>query len=111
MAFAGPRIYTSPRVRLTAGWDNLKQNDTVTKNPLTPTPKLITIEAGPHSLRAALNDTDTAGKIFALLPLEAVGNTWGDEIYFGVGIDAALEDGQAIVQVGDLGFWPTGNVF
>ena len=62
-------------------------------------------------MQAELNDTDTAGKIFTVLPLEAAGNTWGDEIYFMVPVDAALEDGQEVVQVGDIGFWPTGNAF
>jgi hypothetical protein len=38
---------------------------------------------------------------------------WGDEIYFRIPeeLDLALEDGQDVVEVGDLGYWPVGNAF
>jgi uncharacterized protein len=74
-------------------------------------PGTITIQAGGHTLQAELNDTRTATAILEALPIEVAGNTWGDEIYFEIPVDEELEDGQEVVEVGDLGFWPTGNAF
>lgn len=60
---------------------------------------------------ATLNDTETAATIAAALPIEASANTWGDEIYFRIPVDAGLEDGQEVVELGDLGYWPPGQAF
>ena len=39
-------------------------------------------------------------------------NTWGDEIYFTVPVDAGLDDtAREEVELGDLGYWPTGKAF
>ena len=38
-------------------------------------------------------------------------NTWGEEIYFGIPVDIQLEDGQEVVDSGDLGYWPPGHAF
>jgi uncharacterized protein len=72
----------------------------------------IRIRAGKLDAEAILNDSPTAQKIWEALPIEARGETWGDEIYFGIPVQAALEpDAQELVQVGDLGYWPTGHAF
>jgi len=72
----------------------------------------IRIRAGNVSAEAILNDSPTAQKIWEILPLEAKGNTWGDEIYFAIPVKAPLEKtAQDLVQVGDLGYWPTGSAF
>ncbi len=72
----------------------------------------ILIRAGKVAAQAVLNDSPTAQKIWEILPLEARGNTWGDEIYFAIPVKAPLEKtAQEIVQVGDLGYWPTGSAF
>lgn len=71
----------------------------------------IVIRAGQVEVRAELNDTRTAEAIWAALPLEARGNTWGDEIYFSIPIQMATERGQNVVQVGDLGYWEPGSAF
>jgi hypothetical protein len=74
--------------------------------------KKIKISAGPVAVQAVLNDSPTAAKIWEALPLEAGGDTWGDEIYFGIPVKAALEkDAKEVVEVGDLGFWPPGHAF
>ena len=73
--------------------------------------KNITIRAGDVALDAELNDTDTAGAIWAALPIYANGSTWGDEIYFQIEVEADLEDGQETVELGDLGYWPPGSAF
>ncbi len=53
----------------------------------------------------------TAQAIWDALPLEARANTWGDEVYFSVPVDADPEDPRAVVEMGDLGYWPPGSAF
>lgn len=71
----------------------------------------IRITAGPVQLDAVLNDTQTARAIGDVLPITAAANTWGDEIYFGIPVNADLEQGQEVVDLGDLGYWPPGRAF
>jgi hypothetical protein len=72
----------------------------------------IRITSGGVSLEAELNDGPTAQKIWAALPIEARASTWGDEVYFGIPVEAGLEEGaRAQVAVGELGYWPSGTAF
>lgn len=71
----------------------------------------IRITAGSVQLDATLNDTQTAQSVWDALPLTAAANTWGEEIYFGIPVNAALEQGQEVVELGDLGYWPPGRAF
>ena len=71
----------------------------------------IRITAGEVTATATLNDTETAGAIWEALPIQARGNTWGDEIYFGIPVHLEEEDGQEVVELGDLGYWPPGHAF
>ena len=72
----------------------------------------IAIQIGTLSLEAELNDTATAQQIAAALPLRSSFNTWGDEIYFSIPINAPLDDSaQEVVELGDLGYWPPGKAF
>jgi uncharacterized protein len=71
----------------------------------------ITITAGEVSATATLNDSNTADAIWDALPIEASANTWGDEIYFGIPVHLDEEDGQEVVDLGDLGYWPPGHAF
>ena len=74
--------------------------------------KKIKITAGTIEAEALLNDSPTAQKIYEALPIEARANTWGDEIYFSIPVKAPLEKtAKELVEVGDLGYWPTGNAF
>ncbi len=69
----------------------------------------IKIAAGGVSAEAVLNNSETAKAILAALPIEASAQTWGDEIYFSIGVDIEPEDPQATVDMGDLGYWPPGT--
>jgi uncharacterized protein len=70
----------------------------------------IALRIGTLSMEAELNETTTAKKIAAALPLRTSFNTWGDEIYFAIPVDAALDDSaQEAVELGDLGYWPPGK--
>ena len=71
----------------------------------------IRITAGGISLLAELNDTQTAQKIWDALPIREPGNRWGEEIYFGIPVRMETEKGQAVVNLGDLGYWAPGNAF
>ena len=72
----------------------------------------INIILGDLVLGAELNDSPTAQKVYDSLPLESSFNTWGDEIYFEIPVEMALEsDARDVVQMGDLGYWPSGNAF
>ncbi len=72
----------------------------------------IRITAGAVSAPAELVDSPTGRAIAAALPIRAEANTWGDEIYFPVPVNEKLDETAAeVVEVGDLGYWPTGKAF
>ena len=71
----------------------------------------IKITAGKVTAEAELNDSATARKIAAALPLQARANTWGDEVYFSIPVQCPSENPQETVALGDLGYWPPGNAF
>jgi hypothetical protein len=71
----------------------------------------IQIKAGAIEAEAELNYTKTAQTIWEALPIEGRVNLWGDEIYFSIPLSLKLEDGQELVNIGDLGYWPDGNAF
>ena len=64
-------------------------------------------------VQAELTDEnpETAKAIWEALPLEARANTWGDEIYFSIPVSIEAENPKAVVDLGDLGYWPPGNAF
>ena len=73
--------------------------------------RAIVIAAGSVAAEAQLNESKTATAIWDALPIDATGETWGDEIYFDIGLTVGLESPRDVVAVGDLGFWPPGRAF
>lgn len=73
--------------------------------------RAIRITAGTVSVQARLNDSKTAGAIWDALPIEANAQTWGEEIYFAIGVREAEDSARAVVELGDLGYWPPGQAF
>jgi len=72
----------------------------------------IKIRISTLTVEAELNDSHAAKKVAQALPITASFNTWGDEIYFTIPVDAELDEtAREEVELGDLGFWPTGNAF
>ena len=69
------------------------------------------IKAEQIQAEAELNGTKTAEAIWKALPIERRANLWGNEIYFAIPVEIELENGQEVVQIGDLGYWPTGEAF
>jgi hypothetical protein len=73
--------------------------------------RAIRITAGTVSAEARLNESRTAGAIWDALPIEARAQTWGDEIYFAIGVKESEDAARAVVELGDLGYWPPGQAF
>ncbi|MBN2407558.1 MAG: hypothetical protein JXJ19_07655 [Elusimicrobia bacterium] len=73
--------------------------------------KRIKIITGLFELEAELNGSKTADKIYKILPLSAVADIWGEEVYFPVPVYEGLENGAETVSEGDMAYWPDGNAF
>ena len=75
--------------------------------------RIITISTFNIKLEAELNDTITADAVWNSIPYKVQGSTWRDELYFQIPkeLGLTLENGQDVVEVGDLGYWPVGNAF
>ena len=72
----------------------------------------IRITIGDLELAAELLDTPTAQALQRVLPVHGSVNTWGDEIYFGIPVNAEPEPGaSAVVKLGDIAYWPPGSAF
>ena len=70
----------------------------------------ISIQSGEFRFEAELRNTPCAQAVAAALPFSGRAQTWGDEIYFSVDVQATLEaDASDVVPVGALAFWPPGN--
>jgi hypothetical protein len=70
----------------------------------------IIIEAGEIRGEAVLAESDAATAIWDSLPIESTCNTWGDEIYFDISTSLALDEtAKEVVDMGDVGYWPTGT--
>src|SRR5271157_3949803 len=76
-------------------------------------PTEIIIAVNDLKLEGRLNDSPTAQALAEALPISGAAQLWGDEIYFQVPrVVAELDDtATPVVQVGDLGYWPTGRAF
>jgi len=74
--------------------------------------KKIKIKSGNIAIEADLNESKTSKLILESLPIESQVNTWGDEVYFEIPVEADLDEtAKEFVEVGDLGYWPTGKAF
>lgn len=71
--------------------------------------KQIIIRSDTISLKAELNNSDTAHKVFDSLPITGTVNTWGEEIYITTLIKAGPENPKEVVETGDIGYWPPGS--
>ena len=56
-----------------------------------------------------MHDIPAAKAIGGKLPISSEVNTWGDEIYFDIGISCPRDGETSVVTVGDVGYWPEGK--
>ena len=72
--------------------------------------KRILIQWPSGKIIASLELTTTTEALLAVLPIESVAQTWGEEVYFSVPIMASLEaDAMQVVEPGTVGFWTEGS--
>jgi hypothetical protein len=69
----------------------------------------ILIDAATVELTVALNRSATAAALWSALPLASPAQTWGAEVYFSVPLSCPLDDAQATVSCGAVGYWPPGR--
>ena len=76
-------------------------------------PTEIVVVVDDMQLNGYLEDSPTGQALADALPIEGRAQLWGEEIYFPVPqVVADLDDTAAVVvNVGDLGYWPTGKAF
>ena len=70
--------------------------------------KRIRMKVGGVDLTGTLDDSALAGKVWALLPFESYGETWGEEVYFPVRLETGDGEPVETVKVGDIAYWPDG---
>lgn len=73
--------------------------------------KRISIRTGSIVVEAELIENKTSKAIWEALPLDSVVNTWGEEIYFSIPVSVEPENGQEIVNAGDIAYWLPGKAF
>ena len=72
----------------------------------------IRLRIGDLEFDAELNDSETARAIHDVLPITGEGSRWGEEFYFGIDVhQGPADDARAEMAVGELAYWPPGNVF
>jgi hypothetical protein len=71
----------------------------------------ISIRTGSIEVEGELIENTTAYAIWKALPIESSANTWGQEIYFNIPVNLELENGQEVVNAGDIAYWPPGKAF
>ncbi len=70
----------------------------------------IRIRAGAVTVSATLDDSSTADAVWDALPITGQVQTWGDEIYFSIPVEAGeAPDAQATVDKGAVAYWPPGS--
>ena len=74
--------------------------------------RTIKITINELSIKADLNDSVTADKLWAVMPIKGVVKRWGREIYFDLPMkdDRSKEARESLV-IGEIAFWPEGSAF
>lgn len=73
--------------------------------------QIITSATGKVAAQLIEKNPKTGKAIWNALPIEGKANRWGDEVYFSIPVNVGLEEGQEVVSVGDLAYWPPGKAF
>jgi len=73
--------------------------------------RITTPSSGEVFADLSYENPETVRALWDALPIEARANTWGDEIYFSIPVEAEAENPKEVVEMGDLGYWPPGSAF
>ncbi|RLI03436.1 hypothetical protein DRO31_01825 [Candidatus Bathyarchaeota archaeon] len=73
--------------------------------------KITTKSTGTITATLTEENPEIAKAFTQALPITGQANTWGDEIYFTVPVEATEENSKPVVELGDIAFWPPGNAF
>jgi len=72
--------------------------------------KRIVIRIGKVEVFAELKETPTSKKLWEALPFGSKAQTWGEEVYFLIPVNAELEaDAKQVVSPGTVCFWTQGD--
>jgi len=74
--------------------------------------KVLIITKSTGEVKAELTDEHSPNTFKAIvnaLPIEAVVNKWGNEIYFTIPVNLPEENPKEIVEKGTIAYWPPGN--
>ena len=71
--------------------------------------KRILIKAESSVLEAELDNGRVAQALWEALPIRAKCSTCGEEIYFPIPVEQENDNGQEVVNAGELGYWPPGR--
>ena len=71
----------------------------------------LEIIVGDRELAASWTDEnpETRDAVADALPFAGDASKWGDELYFGIPVDAPAENLRTEVPVGAVAYWPTGD--
>jgi hypothetical protein len=70
---------------------------------------IVTKTAGSVEAELTSENSQTAERIWAALPIRGRANRWGDEIYFSIPVSVEEEHSRAEVEVGAVAYWPPGS--
>ena len=66
---------------------------------------LIRLRVGDLEYEAQLNESETAQAIYDALPIEGLGNRWGEEYYFRIDVQQTeADDARSEMAVGELAY-------
>ncbi|UCG35660.1 MAG: hypothetical protein JSW17_02365 [Candidatus Omnitrophota bacterium] len=69
----------------------------------------IKFETATVSFEAEFNETQAAKEIVQNLPISSTASTWGDEIYFDIGVKVSPQGATMEVEEGDIAYWTQGH--
>ncbi len=76
--------------------------------------KITIVSRGIGEVEAELfeeQSPQTVKALWTVLPLTARANTWGNEIYFSIGVTVDQENANEVVEKGVIAYWPPGQAF
>ena len=72
----------------------------------------VRIKVAEIDIECTLNRTITSLALLELLPITASTSTWGNEIYFPIGLGAEIKPASSdVVESGAIAYWPLGDAF